>query len=45
MNFTFGLTWWAAAILVVDITIRIIAIIVVPRNRKSTAAMAWLLAI
>ncbi len=45
MNFTFGLTWWAAAILVVDITIRIIAIIVVPRNRKPTAAMAWLLAI
>jgi len=45
VNFTFGLTWWAAAILVVDITIRIIAIIVVPRNRKPTAAMAWLLAI
>jgi cardiolipin synthase len=39
------LTWWPIAILVVDIAIRIAAIIVVPRNRRPTAAMAWLLAI
>ncbi|MBW1640235.1 MULTISPECIES: cardiolipin synthase [Microbacterium] len=38
--------WWVVAIaLVVDITIRVTAIIVVPRNRRPTAAMAWLLAI
>ena len=38
--------WWVLAFLtIVDITIRIIAIIVVPRNRRPTAAMAWLLAI
>lgn len=45
MDFTFDLTWWALTVVVLDITIRIIAIIVVPRNRKPTAAMAWLLAI
>ncbi|WP_300266829.1 cardiolipin synthase [Microbacterium sp.] len=38
--------WWVLAFLtLVDLTIRIIAIIVVPRNRRPTAAMAWLLAI
>ena len=37
--------WWAIAAVVVDIAIRITAIIVVPRNRRPTAAMAWLLAI
>ncbi|WP_394553076.1 cardiolipin synthase [Agromyces sp. MMS24-JH15] len=40
---------WAAifsvAILLLDITIRVVAIIVVPRNRRPTAGMAWLLAI
>ncbi|MEV1131680.1 cardiolipin synthase [Agromyces sp. NPDC049794] len=35
----------AAAIILVDIIIRVIAIIVVPRNRRPTAGMAWLLAI
>jgi cardiolipin synthase A/B len=35
----------AAAIIVVDIIIRVIAVIVVPRNRRPTAGMAWLLAI
>lgn len=38
--------WWIVAFgIIVDITIRIIAIIVVPRNRRPTAATAWLLAI
>ncbi|TFC91718.1 MULTISPECIES: cardiolipin synthase [Cryobacterium] len=31
--------------LVVDFTIRVVAIIVVPRNRRPTSGMAWLLAI
>ena len=35
----------AAAIILIDIVIRVIAIIVVPRNRRPTAGMAWLLAI
>jgi cardiolipin synthase len=35
----------AAVVLVIDIVIRVIAIIVVPRNRRPTAGMAWLLAI
>ena len=35
----------AAAIIVVDLVIRVIAVIVVPRNRRPTAGMAWLLAI
>ncbi|OZB85034.1 cardiolipin synthase [Microbacterium sp. 13-71-7] len=38
--------WWVVAFAVlVDLTIRVIAIIVVPRNRRPTAATAWLLAI
>jgi len=38
--------WWVGAfVLLVDISIRVTAIIVVPRNRRPTAAMAWLLAI
>lgn len=38
--------WWVVAFAVlVDLTIRAIAIIVVPRNRRPTAATAWLLAI
>jgi len=38
--------WWVISIAVaIDITIRVIAIIVVPRNRRPTAATAWLLAI
>ncbi|BDZ63957.1 cardiolipin synthase [Agromyces mangrovi Wang et al. 2018] len=35
----------AGAVLLVDLVVRIVAIIVVPRNRKPTAGMAWLLAI
>lgn len=42
---SFIATWWPTVILLVDISIRIAAIIIVPRNRRPTAAMAWLLAI
>ena len=41
---TWGL-WLAAFLVVVDLTVRITAIIVIPRNRRPTAAMAWLLAV
>lgn len=38
--------WWVVAgYLVLDISVRVFAIIVVPRNRRPTSAMAWLLAI
>ena len=38
--------WWIAAfLLVLDLVIRATAIIVIPRNRRPTAAMAWLLAV
>ncbi|MGF2949064.1 cardiolipin synthase [Microbacterium alcoholitolerans] len=38
--------WWAVlAYVIVDITVRIVAVVIVPRNRKPTSAMAWLLAI
>lgn len=38
--------WWVVTLyLIIDITVRVIAVIVVPRNRRPTAAMAWLLAI
>ena len=38
--------WWIAAfLLLLDIVIRTTAIIVIPRNRRPTAAMAWLLAV
>lgn len=38
--------WWVAAVvLVLDIIIRVTAVIVIPRNRRPTAAMAWLLAV
>ncbi|PRB17212.1 cardiolipin synthase [Microbacterium sp. MYb62] len=38
--------WWVATfILVLDLIIRVTAIIVIPRNRRPTAAMAWLLAV
>jgi cardiolipin synthase len=35
----------AAFVLLVDIVVRVVAVIVVPRNRRPTAGMAWLLAI
>ncbi|MGX9348873.1 cardiolipin synthase [Microbacterium sp. KNMS] len=37
--------FWFGAYTVVDIIVRIVALIVVPGNRKPTSAMAWLLAI
>ncbi|MDE0545189.1 cardiolipin synthase [Microbacterium sp. C7(2022)] len=37
--------WWLVFVFVVDLVIRITAVIVIPRNRRPTAAMAWLLAI
>src|SRR5690606_9295413 len=41
-----GLTqWFAIVAIAVDLAIRVAAIIIVPRNRRPTAAMAWLLAI
>ncbi len=36
---------WVITVIVFDITVRTLAIIFVPRNRRPTAAMAWLLAI
>jgi cardiolipin synthase len=45
ITITFDATWWAVLVLLLDLTIRIAAIIIVPRNRRPTAAMAWLLAI
>ncbi len=37
--------WLTTSIWILDMSIRIAAVVVVPRNRKPTAAMAWLLAI
>ena len=34
--------WGVWVVLVIDVVIRVTAIIVVPRNRRPTAAMAWL---
>jgi cardiolipin synthase len=45
ITITIDATWWVLLIFVVDLAIRVTAIIVVPRNRRPTAAMAWLLAI
>lgn len=44
----FGLNWpfwWTLAFLIIDNVVRIVALFVVPRNRRPTAGMAWLLAI
>jgi len=45
ITITFGGTWWLLIVFITDLVIRIAAIIIVPRNRRPTAAMAWLLAI
>lgn len=45
ISITFDATWWLVVVFVFDIGVRIAAIIIVPRNRRPTAAMAWLLAI
>ena len=45
---SFGVTWpyvWTLVFLVIDNVIRIGALFVVPRNRRPTAGMAWLMAI
>ncbi|WP_298870791.1 cardiolipin synthase [uncultured Microbacterium sp.] len=42
---TFDASWLVITLFVVDLVVRIAAIIIVPRNRRPTAAMAWLLAI
>lgn len=36
---------WTASVLILDYVIRIVALFVVPRNRRPTAGMAWLMAI
>ncbi len=45
LTITFDATWWVILVFVFDTTVRIAAIIVIPRNRRPTSAMAWLLAI
>ena len=45
ISITFDPTWWLVLVFITDLIIRIAAIIIVPRNRRPTAAMAWLLAI
>ncbi|SDG41541.1 cardiolipin synthase [Microbacterium pygmaeum] len=45
MTITFDPSWWVILVFLTDLVIRVTAIIVVPRNRRPTAAMAWLLAI
>ncbi|WP_150953385.1 cardiolipin synthase [Microbacterium testaceum] len=45
LNATFDASWLVITLFVVDLVVRIAAIIIVPRNRRPTAAMAWLLAI
>lgn len=39
------LSWWLVLYLIVDAIVRVVAIIVVPRNRKPESALGWLLAI
>ncbi len=43
-QFEFNITW-ATLFVVIDLLLRILAVIVVPRNRRPQTAMAWLLAI
>ncbi|MBN8205125.1 cardiolipin synthase [Microbacterium esteraromaticum] len=45
MNTSAWPLWLTTIYLVIDLTVRVVAVIVVPRNRKPTSAMAWLLAI
>jgi len=37
--------FWVALALAIDIVFRVIALVIVPRNRRPQTAMAWLLAI
>ena len=43
MNISVNLTWFAVVLAVVETVIRVAALIVIPRNRRPTSAMAWLL--
>ncbi|UCR88514.1 cardiolipin synthase [Mycetocola spongiae] len=43
--FIAGWGGWSVLYLIIDIAIRIVAVIVVPRNRKPTAGTAWLMLI
>ena len=45
ITITFDASWWLILVFVFDLVVRVLAIIFVPRNRRPTAAMAWLLAI
>jgi cardiolipin synthase len=45
LTITFSATWWLVLVFIFDVVVRIAAIIIVPRNRRPTAATAWLLAI
>ncbi|MFT3860247.1 cardiolipin synthase [Micropruina sp.] len=44
-GFMLNWTWWTSALFIVDMIVRIAAVIVIPRNRLPTAGMAWLLAV
>lgn len=49
MDFSwFGVNWpyaWTLSVLIIDNLIRITALFIVPRNRRPTSGMAWLMAI
>ncbi|MEZ3160313.1 cardiolipin synthase [Microbacterium sp. BWT-B31] len=45
ISITFDASWWLILVFIFDLVVRIAAIIIVPRNRRPTSAMAWLLAI
>jgi len=45
ITISFDASWWLVLVFVFDLAVRILTIIFVPRNRRPTAAMAWLLAI
>ena len=45
LGFVDDLSWWQLTILIVDYSIKIIAIGVVPENRHPSSSMAWLLVI
>jgi cardiolipin synthase len=42
---TFDASWWLITVFIFDLIVRVLAIIIVPRNRRPTSATAWLLAI
>ncbi|WP_309068558.1 cardiolipin synthase [Microbacterium sp.] len=38
-------SWYLIVVTIIDTAIRVLAVVIVPRNRRPTAGMAWLLAI